>query len=328
MITQKRENYKPFEYPQFDVYYMQQVNSRWTHDKIPMQKDIKDWKVELSNTDKKAIEMILKNFAQTETNIGTYWSSLVPKWFPKAEIISMAQEFASMEAMHAKAYSYLNEILGLEDFKAFLEDDEIMERLELLLVPEEETVENIALSIAIFSAIFEGVLLYSSFTTLMSFKRKNLLKGTSQQMVYSIRDESLHSKAGCELFRVLCSETPGLKESLKLKIINSFIEGVNAEFKCIDKIFENGDLSTIKKSDLKMFIRNKANEKFKELGYDGIIFDLATFDMEIFNWFFEEIALKNDDFFVQRVTNYGEPNKDWQDDDLYSMINKEINNEV
>jgi ribonucleoside-diphosphate reductase beta chain len=40
-------------------------------------------------------------------------------WFPKHEIKQMAMMFGSQETIHAVAYSYLNETLGLDDFKAF-----------------------------------------------------------------------------------------------------------------------------------------------------------------------------------------------------------------
>ena len=43
---------------------------------------------------------------------------MVTKWFPKHEIRQMAMMFGSQETIHATAYSYLNETLGLDDFSA------------------------------------------------------------------------------------------------------------------------------------------------------------------------------------------------------------------
>ena len=68
-----------------------------------------------------------------------------------------------------------------------------------------------AKSLAIFSAFTEGVNLFSSFAILMSFQLRNLMKGTGQIVEWSVRDESLHSKAGCWLFRTLIEENPKLK---------------------------------------------------------------------------------------------------------------------
>jgi ribonucleoside-diphosphate reductase beta chain len=77
------------------------------------------------------------------------------------------------------------------------------------------TAIEVARSLAIFSAFAEGVALYSSFAVLYSFQMRNLLKGIGQQMKWSVRDESLHSKMGCQLFRHMCEEYPELIDQVK-----------------------------------------------------------------------------------------------------------------
>ena len=62
--------------------------------------------------------IILLGFAQTECAVSEYWTQRVVSWFPKHEIQQMAMMFGSQETIHAVAYSYLNETLGLEDFEA------------------------------------------------------------------------------------------------------------------------------------------------------------------------------------------------------------------
>jgi ribonucleoside-diphosphate reductase beta chain len=285
-----------------------------------MQKDKKDW-LALTKEEKNVVEQILMNFAQMETNIGDYWSSMIPKWFPKPEIKALGQLFGSVETTHAYAYSYLNEILGLNDFEAFLYDEDIMNKLDMLIEPKEETLENKAISLAVFSAIAEGTLLYSSFATLLSFKRRNMLNGISQQMVYSILDESLHSKVGCELFRILCSENSGLKNKVRDTVFQAFKDALNAEFKCINKIFELGDIETISQHDLKNFIIWKANSKWNELGYEGYITKL-DWDVNKFNWFFEEIQERDDDFFHGRVTKYKRVDDTFVND-IFKMVDNE-----
>ena len=44
---------------------------------------------------------------------------------------------------------------------------------------------------------------------------RNKLKGIGQQMKWSVRDESLHSRMGCQLFRHMCEEYPELQEQCK-----------------------------------------------------------------------------------------------------------------
>jgi ribonucleoside-diphosphate reductase beta chain len=104
---------------------------------------------------------------------------------------------------------------------------------------------NIARSLALFSACAEGIQLYSSFAVLLSFRKKNLMTGIGQQMIFSVRDESLHSESGCKLFRTLVEENPYIwTEELKDTIYQGVDLAITNEFNYIDKIFELGDLET------------------------------------------------------------------------------------
>ena len=60
---------------------------------------------------------------------------MVTDWFPKHEIRQMTMMFGSQETIHATAYSYLNETLGLDDFSAFLHepDENLQKNLNYLL---------------------------------------------------------------------------------------------------------------------------------------------------------------------------------------------------
>jgi ribonucleoside-diphosphate reductase beta chain len=267
-IYEQREAYKPFEYP---VYYeegwLKQAQAFWLHTEIPMSGDVKDWKEKLTEKEKHLVGNILLGFAQTECYVGDYWTQHVAKWFPKYEIQHMAMMFGSQETIHATAYSYLNETLGLEDFDAFLQDKATMDRFENLAAYEGDDHRGMARSLAIFSAFAEGVSLYSAFAVLYSFQLRNLLKGIGQQMKWSVRDESLHSKMGCQLFRHMCEEEPYLLNAVRDDVIKAATLMLEAEEAYIDKMFEMGDIEGMKSRDLKHFIRKRINEKLVELGY-------------------------------------------------------------
>lgn len=269
-ITKERLAFKPFQYPW--AYDFWCTHAHWLHTEINMQSDIKDWKENLSSKEKYVIINILKGFAQTETEVVNFWSEMVPKWFPVPEIKMMVQAFGYFETIHAVAYSYLNDTLGLDDFEAFLEDKAIMNKLQLLMEVryhhhEKFSLEEIAKSIALYSAATEGIQLFSSFAVLLSFRKSNRLKGIGQQIIFSIRDESLHSEAGCKLFRVLCEENPGLLYRVENIIYDGIDLALKNEFIFIDHIFRMGDLPSIKKKQLKNFMEERANRKLVELGY-------------------------------------------------------------
>jgi len=322
-IVKERVAFKPFEYQWAYDFWFQQQNAHWLHTEINMQSDVIDWNSNLNEKEKNVIGNILKGFTQTETEVGNYWSSLVPTWFPVPEIKMMAQTFGAFETIHATAYSYLNDTLGLTDFEAFLEDEATMAKLgELMKVnsdnPRDASLEDKARSLALFSAAAEGINLFSSFAVLLSFKKSNRLKGISQQMEFSIRDESLHSTAGCKLFRVLVDENPHLLSAkLRSEIYHGIDLSITNEMNYIEKIFELGDLDTINKAELKNFILDRANRKLKELGLsEKYIVDKEL--LQKMNWFYIYISGEQQtDFFDNRETGYSKPNDDWNSSDLF-----------
>jgi ribonucleoside-diphosphate reductase beta chain len=201
-LFDERIAYKPFEYPEYYTDgWLKQAQAFWLHTEIPMSGDLKDWNEKLTKKEKNLVGNILLGFAQTECAVSDYWTQKVVGWFPKHEIQQMAMMFGSQETIHAVAYSYLNETLGLEDYEAFLQDKATMDRFDNLVAAPDNDTRSIGRSLAIFSAFAEGVSLYSAFAVLYSFQLRNLLKGIGQQMKWSVRDESLHSKMGCRLFR-------------------------------------------------------------------------------------------------------------------------------
>ncbi|AWU44592.1 ribonucleotide-diphosphate reductase subunit beta [Blattabacterium punctulatus] len=330
-ITKDRLNFKPFEYQWAYEYWFKQQNAHWLHTEINMQSDIHDWNENLSDLEKNVIGDILKGFTQTETEVGNYWSEMIPKWFPIPEIKMMGQAFGSFETIHAVAYSYLNDILGLDNFHAFLEDEATMKKLKVLMDIRKSdhgkyNRKEIAKSIALFSAAAEGIQLFSSFAVLLSFRKSNRLKGIGQQIIFSVRDESLHSEAGCKIFRTFCEENDGLKNSVADSIYYGMDLALKNEFIFIDQIFDNGDIPTIKREELKNFMKDRANIKLKELGLsDAYCIDKNMLDN--MSWFYITISGEQQtDFFDNRETGYSKPNEDWNED-LFVLDDKKTSTE-
>jgi len=314
-ITEPRLFYKPFEYQQAFDYYKNQHRVHWLADEVPLASDINDWKLKLTESEKNLIGNILKSFAQTEVHVNDYWSTNVSAWFPKPEIQAMARVFADFESIHAEAYARLNEELGLDNFQAFMEDKEAKAKIDHLIETVGDTLEDKALSLAIFSAFTEGVNLFSSFAVLMSFQLRNLMKGTGQIVAWSVRDESLHSQAGCWLFTTLLKENPSLNtETLKNRIVEACKTSVKLEFDFIDKAFEMGNIEGLTKEQLKNFIKVRANEKLKELGYNPIYNDIDSNLFKQIEWFGHLTSgVEHADFFSGRVTSYSKSSGDWED---------------
>jgi ribonucleoside-diphosphate reductase beta chain len=314
MITEKRLFYKPFEYDQAHEFLKAQQRVHWLPEEVTLAADVNDFKLKLTESEKNLIGQILKSFAQTETHVEDYWSSYVSHWFPKPEIQSMAVTFGSFESIHAEAYSLLNESLGLDNFAAFMEDEEARNKIERLQQVKAGTMDEIAQSLAIFSAFTEGVNLFSSFAILMSFQMRNLMKGMGQIVAWSVRDESLHSKAGCWLFTQLLKERPELDTiDLRLKVTEACQISVDLEFAFIDKVFEMGNLDNLTKEQLKNFIQARANEKMVELGYKPV-YAIDEKLLDEIAWFGQITSgVEQQDFFAQRPSAYSKSTADWSD---------------
>ena len=180
---------------------------------------------------------------------------------------------------------------------------------------DEKDWHEIAKSLAIFSAFTEGVNLFSSFAILLSFKMRNKLKGVGQIVEWSIRDESMHSEAGCWLFRTLIEENPDLNTpELKAAITEAALLSLQLEVDFINKVYEMGDLEGCNKEDLISFIKHRVNTKMGDLGYEGVVNGIDPNALKRMKWFDSLSAGKqHTDFFASRVTNYSKGNMSWDE---------------
>jgi ribonucleoside-diphosphate reductase beta chain len=310
-----------FEYPEAYDFFELQNQVHWLWSEVPMGPDQQDWNLNLTAAEKNVVGNILKSFAQTEVLVNDYWRAKVAKWFPKPEIAMMCAAFSNMEAIHTKAYAYLNETLELEDYVGFLEDKASKDKIDLLTSSYVRGVnkksiqhkKQIARSLAIFSAFTEGVNLFSSFAILLSFKMRGKLKKLGNIVEWSVRDESMHSKAGCWLFREFCKEYPEVvDDELKKSIYEAARVAVELESKFIDKVFEQGAIESINPDDLKNFIKNRANVKLGDLGYKQNWKNIDKDGLQRMAWFDNATGgAQSTDFFDSRVTQYSRGNIDW-----------------
>lgn len=314
-IIERRLFYKPFEYEEAFDYFKKQHRVHWLADEVPLASDLQDWHLVLTESDKNVIGNILKSFAQTEVYVNDYWSTKVSLWFPKPEIQMMTRAFADFESIHAEAYARLNDELGLTDFAAFMQDPASNNKISRLIDVPGDTLHERAVSLAVFSAFTEGVNLFSSFAILMSFQLRNLMKGTGQIVEYSVRDEGLHSTAGCWLFRKLLEEYPTLyTKALRDKIYDACDVSVKLEFDFIDKVFEMGDIPNLTKAQMKNYIKARANQKLEELEHKPLYNDIDPTLLREMDWFAHLASGASwTDFFCSKVSDYAKSTADWSD---------------
>jgi ribonucleoside-diphosphate reductase beta chain len=286
-----------FDFPQFADIFKKTRRSIWTEEEVRMEGDLRDWQFNSTPEEKRVIAGILKGFVSAELGIGCYWADTVCKIFPKPEIVSMARAFSFFESIHAFAYSYLNDVLGLNEYEEFINDPVACSKFDTFFQSYSD-----AVSLAVFSGAGEGVSLFSSFAVLLSFSKDGRYKGLSQIISWSAIDEQTHSAAGCELFRELVRER-GLSNEERQAIYDGFRLVVDKEFAFIDKNFGNVAIESMDPEEVKAYILNRANEALVNLELEPI-FDLTPDQLSkaksLAAWFDPMIrGASNSDFFAQ-----------------------------
>jgi ribonucleoside-diphosphate reductase beta chain len=311
-ILTHRKFYRPFEYPQYFEYFQKQNQAHWLPTEVPMESDIADYRFRLSPVECNLIIQILRFFTQADIEVNNNYNTRLIPAFPKPEIKMMLSAFAAMESTHVWAYSYLNDSLGLpeKEYSAFLDYESMRNKYDYIQSFDVRTVEELALNLAVFGGFLEGVSLFSSFAILMNFPRLGKLKGVGQIVSWSIRDETLHSKGVCQLFRDLMSENRHLwTESFRDVLYKACDDMVRLEDAFIDTCFAMGDVPGLTANQVKQYIRYTADRKLNDLALDkryNAVNPLGWLDVMV-------NAKEHTNFFENRATEYakGAVVSDW-----------------
>lgn len=322
-IFEKRLNLKPYDYPALTDYVDAIRHSYWIHTEFNYTSDIQDFKATLSEVEKSAIKNTMLAISQIEVAVKTFWGDIYKK-MPKPEIGAVGSTFAESEVRHHDAYSHLLEILGLNNEFQNLKKNPIMMRrvnyLETALknVKSEDNRE-FSESIILFSLFIEHVSLFSQFLIIMAFnKHKNVLKGISNVVEATSKEEQIHGDFGIDIIKIIKEENPEwFDEDHSLMVQETCREAFISESKIIDWIFEKGELDFLSKNVIKEFLKNRFNNSLASIGVPKI-FDVDQVLLSETDWFDDEIiGTKHGDFFVKRSINYSKRTKSITSDDLF-----------
>jgi ribonucleoside-diphosphate reductase beta chain len=174
-------------------------------------------------------------------------------------------------------------------------------------------------SILLFSLFIEHVSLFSQFLIIMAFnKHKNMLKGISNAVEATSKEEQIHRDFGIEIIKILQQENPDwFDEGYKRMIQDVCQEAYEAESKIVDWIFEAGELEFLPKKVVEEFIKNLFNKSLESIGINKIfVIDEAI--LQETEWFDDEIiGTKHGDFFVKRSINYSKRTQSITSEDLF-----------
>lgn len=322
-IFEKRINLKPYEYPELYEYVPAIRHSYWIHTEFNFTSDIQDFKSRLNAVEKSVIKNTMLAISQIEVAVKTFWGDIYQR-MPKPEIGSVGVTFAESEVRHHDAYSHLLEILGLNrEFETLKKKPVIMKRVRYLESAlknaKSENDKDYAESILLFSLFIEHVSLFSQFLIIMAFnKHKNMLKGISNVVEATSKEEQIHGDFGIDVIKILRKEHPEWFDDAYTGMIQQLCrDAYESESDIVDWIFEEGELDFLPKAVVNNFIKNRFNSSLESIGIPGI-FEVDQQQLQQTEWFDDEIiGTKHGDFFVKRSINYSKRTQSITSDDLF-----------
>jgi ribonucleoside-diphosphate reductase beta chain len=322
-IFEKRINLKPYEYPELYEYVSAIRHSYWIHSEFNFTSDIQDFKTKLTDRERNAIKNTMLAISQIEVSVKSFWGDIYHR-IPKPEVGSVGATFGESEVRHADAYSHLIEILGLNgEFQQLKKKPVIMRRVQYLETAlsssKSDNNQEYSESVLLFSLFIEHVSLFSQFLIIMAFnKHRNMLKGVSNVVEATSKEEQIHGDFGIDLIKIIKKENPSwFDAAYSDRIKDMCLQAFKAESELIDWIFEEGELDFIPKAQVNEFIKDRFNRSLESIGVEKV-FDTNEELLKETEWFNDEIiGTKHGDFFVKRSINYSKRTQSITADDLF-----------
>lgn len=302
-LTTFSKTYRPFHYPWAMEAAVDHEKIHWHEEEIDLGQDVTQWhNGELTAVPKAHITQILRMFTQSDTQVGQNYCDVFIPIFKNNEIRCMLLAFASREGIHQRAYSLLNDTLGLpeEEYSAFLEYEEMAEKIEFMADNDTSTPEGVARALAK-TVCSEGMSLFAAFVMLLNYQRTGHMLGMCKITEWSLRDESQHVSGMARLFTEYCRENPQVvTDEFKTSVYEMYRQAIAAEDKFLDLVYEMGEPENLTKNEVKQYIRYVADRRLTQLGFKP-------------NWEVEEnplpwldwvLAEGHSNFFEQRVSEY------------------------
>jgi ribonucleoside-diphosphate reductase beta chain len=299
--------FRPLFYPWAYDAWKKQQQMHWFSDEVSMADDINDWKNKLTDVDRDFLTSIFRFFTQADVDVYDCYIQKYARVFKPIEIAMMLTAFANMETIHAEGYNYLVESLSMKDtlHAEFLNFKAMRDKHDYLCHFDISSKQNIATTLAMYGAFTEGLQLFSSFALLLNYSRYGLMKGMSQIVTWSFRDETLHTQSIIRLFKEVVRENRDEidMDQLKIDVYAACHNVIVFEDAFIELCFNTGGdcIRDLSKESVRKYIRYLADRRLNQLGFESIYLveknpipwiDEVTSNVEFAN------------FFEARVTEY------------------------
>lgn len=313
----------PFKYPWSWEYFLNANKNHWTPLDINMANDISDYKYKLNENEKHVYENVLAYLTTSDIlamrNIGLAVMEKITA--PEIQIYQARQVYE--EALHTWAYQHCIETLGLDQgdiYNRYRVVPEINNKIQIannrinsilrtdIDLSDKDELHNFVLSYMFFATIFEGCWFYNGFSPIFSLQRRGLMKGTSEQLQYIMRDEILHATFGIRVVSQIISENNVQLNPSAIR--EMWDEAESAEKMYADYILSKPILGYSAEDHVEQF-RYIANRRARQLGIEEPFPNAKN----ALPWLDEQANIsKEKNFFETRVIEYQTGGLNWEDE--------------
>jgi ribonucleoside-diphosphate reductase beta chain len=306
----------PIKYSWAWEHYLNGCANHWMPTEVPMNQDVEIWKSDRLTDDERLV--IMRNlgfFSTAESLVGNNLVLAIFKHVTNAECRQYLLRQAFEEAVHTHTFLYVVESLGLNEgeiFNMYRENPTIAKKdaFEMELTAEvlaedfstdtQEGRQAFLKNLIGYYVIMEGIFFYSGFVMMLSFHRRNLMKGIGEQFQYILRDETIHLNFGVDLINGIKAENPELwTAQFQQETIDRIRMAVELEIEYAEGCLPRGVLGL--NSDLfRHYVQHVADRRLERIGLPT-----QYNSQNPFPWMSETIDLsKEKNFFETRVTEY------------------------
>lgn len=297
--------------------FLKSCANNWMPTEISMQNDIKQWKNnEITDDEKLLVKRCLGFFAGSESLVGNNLLLSAFRFITDAECRQYILRQAFEESLHNLTVVYICDSLDLEIEEVFAayenipsikaKDDFLMSITNDISRADFTTStksgkQELLRNFLTYWIVCEGTFFFSGFAMLLALGRQNKLQGVSDQIKYTLRDESSHIAFGTYLINTLIEQNPSIwTKSIQQEFVEHIKKAVELEIAYAHDVLPSGILGL----NAEMFVDYMhyiGNRRLEAINLD---FRFPS-DKNPFPWLSEVVDVQAmGNFFERRVREY------------------------
>lgn len=299
-------------------FWKQGAANNWMPTEVNMSNDIKQWRENgaISDDEKLLVKRTLGLFSAGESMVANSVAEVEWKYVSDGACRQYLMRKQYEESLHNMTVSVCCEAFNLkpkEVAEAYRNIPTIRAKERFLSESLDSFGDNFDIetlegkrkfvkNLVVYYMLCEGVWFFSNFALVMALGRQNKLTGLYDQIIYTVRDETVHFSFGAKLIETIRKDYPEIwSRGFEQDILTTFMRGVELECAYSKDILPNGILGVTAES-LEQYVKYIANQRLKML---GITPAYPQNQQNPFPWISESQEAKGmTAFFERREKNY------------------------